>query len=71
VSYKPVFMVDGKWVDNQQRFEKKQEALDSASSLFMRWTIPEAYDAHESDETVNYKRENHQDVMLDEEGATR
>ena len=56
MSFKPVFLVSGKWCDNAQRFATKEEALASAKALFARWTVPEDCDAHESSDPVNYSR---------------
>lgn len=66
MSWKPVFKMPGdpKWYDNAQRFATKEEAMSSASERFMVWTMPEKYDAHESDEPVNYARIEDTDVMV-------
>jgi hypothetical protein len=58
MSWKPVFKLDNKWCENAQRFATKDEAYASAESRFMRWTAPEAFDAHESEDPVNYRWDN-------------
>jgi hypothetical protein len=63
-SWKPVFKAEGAWCENGQRFATKDEALASASARFMVWTVPEAYDAHESDDEPNYKRIDGRDVLI-------
>lgn len=60
MSWKPTFQLDGKWCYNAQAFATKEEALASAESRFMRWTSPTAFDAHESQEPVNYRWDNEQ-----------
>lgn len=66
MSWKPVFKMPGdpNWYDNAQRFATKEEAMSSASTLFMVWFIPEAYNAHESEDPVNYARVDGIDVMV-------
>lgn len=56
VSWKPVFQMhnDSKWYDNAQRFATYEEAMASAQARFAVWTLPTAYDAHESTDPVNY-----------------
>lgn len=68
MSWKPVFqMSDGRWYDNAQRFATKEEALASAAARFQVWTAPNGYDAHESDELVNYARIDGRDEMINRE----
>lgn len=58
MSFKPVVQVAGegtKWSSNALRFSTKGEAMQSASDLSNRWTMVVAYDAHPSDDPVNYK----------------
>lgn len=57
MSFKPVVQTDltGKWYDNSLRFATKEEAKASALALAMRWTLVLEYDAHESDDPVNYQ----------------
>jgi hypothetical protein len=58
MSFKPVVQVAGngdKWCDNALRFSTKGEAMQSASDLANRWMMVTAYDAHPSDDPVNYK----------------
>lgn len=71
MSWKPVFQMpyDPVWYDNAQRFATKEEAMASASDRFSVWTMPTAYDAHESNDPVNYARIQGQDVMINREQA--
>lgn len=55
MSWKPEFLVDGKWYDNAQRFATYQEALTSAARRFAVWTVPTDYRATESPDPVNYR----------------
>lgn len=57
MSFKPVVKTgtDPKWYDNALRFATKEEAFASAQNLAGRWTLVTDYDAHESDEPVNYE----------------
>lgn len=57
MSWKPAVEVNGdqNWSYNALRFETKEEALASAKDLMNRWLLVTAFDAHESDEPVNYK----------------
>lgn len=57
MSWKPVFQIgnDPKWYDNAQRFATNGEARASALARFVAWTMPTAYDAHESSDPVNYE----------------
>lgn len=55
MSWKPTFMLDGKWCYNAQAFATEEEARASAEARFMRWTMPTEFSAHESDEPVNYR----------------
>lgn len=64
MSWKPEFEVSGQWYDNAQRFATEAEAKASAYARFMVWTMPSDYRAAESDEPVNYKREDGRDVPL-------
>jgi hypothetical protein len=54
-SWKPVVQADntGKWYDNALRFRTKEEALQSATDLAMRWMAVREYDAHESEDEPN------------------
>lgn len=58
MSWKPAVKTIGngdKWSYNALRFATKEEALASAKDLASRWTLVVDYDAHESDDPVNYK----------------
>lgn len=57
MSFKPVVQTDssGQWYGNALRFATCEEALNSARDLSMRWTLVREYDAHESDDPVNYR----------------
>ena len=58
MSWKPEFMISGKWYDNAQRFETEQEAKDSAAARFAVWTMPTDHRATESTDPANYVRAN-------------
>ena len=47
MKYKPEVEVDGKWYDNALEFDTYLEALDSAKSLYHRWTLTTGYRAKE------------------------
>lgn len=58
MSYKPAVKVVGngdKWAYNALRFETREEALASAQDLMTRWMLAIDFDAHESDDPVNYR----------------
>jgi hypothetical protein len=58
MSWKPYFIIKSegdKHCMNAQAFATKEEALASANSRFMRWTMPSDCGADESDEPVNYR----------------
>lgn len=61
MSWKPVVKTgsDPKWYDNALRFETKEEALSNARDLAGRWMMVTAYDAHESEDPVNYRWDPH------------
>lgn len=40
LSYKPVFLVSGKWYDNGERYPTPESAYQSAQARFMVWTMP-------------------------------
>lgn len=54
MSYRPMVFVHGEWAGNGVRFATREEAEQSASDLFARWTLCEAHRADESDDPVNY-----------------
>lgn len=57
MSWKPAVQVNGDptWSYNALRFETKEEAMASARDLMNRWLLVTAFDAHESEDPVNYK----------------
>lgn len=55
MSWKPEFLIDGKWYDNAVRFATEEEAKANAADKFSRWTMPTDYRATESTDPVNYK----------------
>lgn len=57
-SYKPAVKVAGNgdnWAYNALRFATHEEALQSARDLMGRWILVTDYDAHESEDPVNYR----------------
>jgi hypothetical protein len=62
--YKPEVEVEGKFYPNAQVFETEAEALSSAHALFNRWYACTSYRAVLSEDPVNYKRENDQDIPI-------
>ena len=52
----------GETKGNAQRFATWQEAHDSAVARFMVWTMPTGFSVEETDDPVNYRRENGIDV---------
>lgn len=56
MSWKPAIKTQGEdWNHNAMRFATKEEALASANDIYSRWMLATAFDAHESDDPVNYK----------------
>lgn len=55
MSWKPEFLVDGKWYPNAVAFATEQEAKDNARDKFMVWTMPTDWRAVESTDPVNYR----------------
>lgn len=56
MSWKPAIKTSGEDFHlNGQTFETKDEAMTMARDIFARWFLATTYDAHESDEPVNYK----------------
>jgi hypothetical protein len=57
MSWKPMVKTgsDPKWYGNALCFSTKGEAMQSASDLASRWMLVTAYDAHPSNDPVNYK----------------
>ena len=60
-SFKPEFLVSGTWCSNAQRFATHAEALATAAARFQVWTMPTDYRASESDDPVNYVRDENGD----------
>lgn len=65
VSYKPVVQTDasGTWYSNALRFATREEALQSAESLMQRWMLVTDCDAHESHDPVNYRIDEHGELI--------
>lgn len=66
MSFRPMFLTNGdpKWYGNAQRFATREEAEGSALARWQRWTMAKEWRVDESDDPVNYRRENGADVML-------
>jgi hypothetical protein len=66
MNYKPAFILRGedKPCTNAQVFATREEALASAQSRFMVWTVPEDFTAVETNDPVNYERFDGIDRML-------
>lgn len=64
-SYKPEFLVDGKWYDNLVRFATEAEAEEDASRKFAVWYVPTDYRVTETTDEVNYRLVDGQSVSLD------
>ena len=63
VSYAPMFNFgDTETKGNAQRFATRQEAYDSAQDRFRVWTMPTGFYVAETNDPVNYRRENGADV---------
>jgi hypothetical protein len=56
-SWKPEFLIDGKWCGNAIRFATYEEAYRNARMKFMVWTIPTDCRAVQSEDPVNYRLE--------------
>lgn len=56
MSWKPAIKTQGEdWSYNALRFATKEEALGAAKDIYQRWMLATDFDAHESDDPVNYK----------------
>ena len=55
MSWKPEYLVSGKWSTNSLRFATKEEAEGSVRELMSRWWVPEDGRATECEDVVNYK----------------
>jgi hypothetical protein len=64
-SYKPEVLVDGKWSTNALRFATAEEAFGSMMLLRMRWWVPTDGRATESEDPVNYRFINNQNVPIE------
>ena len=63
VSYAPMFNFgDTETKGNAQRFATRQEAYDSAQDRYRVWTMPTGFYVAETNDPVNYRRENGADV---------
>lgn len=68
-SYRPMqHFTGGEVVGNGQRFATEEEARLSASARFARWTAPCDYSVEPSEDPVNYKRVDGNDIMLPDPG---
>ena len=63
-SWKTEVETQGSWSSNSLRFATKEEAEASGRELLGRWFVPTDSRAAESDDEVNYKFENGQNVRL-------
>jgi hypothetical protein len=64
-SWKPEVKVDGKWSTNSLRFETKEEAEGSVRELMSRWWVPDEGRASESEDAVNYKFVDGQNIRIE------
>ena len=64
-SYRPEVLVDGQWAGNGLRFASPEEAFGSLMALRMRWWVPTDGRVTESEDPVNYRHENGQDVRIE------
>jgi len=64
-SWKPEVLVDGKWSTNSLRFATAEEAFGSMMQLRMRWWVPTDGRATESEDPINYRYENGQNVRIE------
>ena len=64
-SFKPEVLVDGQWSTNGLRFATAEEAYGSVMLLRMRWWVPTDGRATESEDPVNYRFENNQNVPIE------
>lgn len=64
-SWKPEVLVDGQWSTNSLRFATAEEACGSVRLLRMRWWVPTDGRATESEDSVNYRFENNQNVPIE------
>jgi len=64
-SWKPEVLVDGKWSTNSLRFATREEAEGSVRALMSRWWVPDDGRATESEDAVNYRFVDGQDVRIE------
>jgi hypothetical protein len=64
-SYKPEVLVDGQWSTNGLRFATAEEAFGSMMLTRMRWWVPTDGRATESEDPVNYRFINNQNVPIE------
>jgi hypothetical protein len=64
-SWKPEVLVDGKWATNALRFATAEEAFASMMELRMRWWVPTDGRATESEDPVNYRFVNGQNIRIE------
>ena len=64
-SFKPEVLVDGQWSTNGLRFATAEEACGSVMLLRMRWWAVEDARTAESEDPVNYRFENNQNVPIE------
>ena len=63
-SWKPEVLVDGQWATNGLRFATQEEAFGSAMLTRMRWWVVEDVRATESEDPINYRFDNNNNVAL-------
>ena len=63
-SWKPEVLVEGSWATNGLRFATQEEAFGSAMLTRMRWWMVEDVRASESQDPVNYRFENNNNVAV-------
>ena len=63
-SWKPEVLVEGKWATNGLRFATEEEAYGSAMLTRMRWWLVEDVRAAESEDPINYRFENNNNVAV-------
>ena len=63
-SWKPEVLVDGQWATNGLRFATQEEAFGSAMLTRMRWWVVEDVRATESEDPINYRFEDNNNVAL-------
>lgn len=64
-SWKPEVLVDGKWATNALRFATAAEAEGSVRELMSRWWVPTDGRAAESEDPVNYRFVDGQNIRIE------